>query len=182
MKWPKTDSACSQHFYAELVQLHRPFAQFKQFGLRRGCRNTKEVPASSQGDESERQVRISRMLCFDYAIKLTEVIKEHYARQDVRGLLFYTVDHIELAASTLYTSLLNTLVSAKRSQAKEHLQQLLGLQTTLGELYPVANQMAHRLDDAIRPWLPGKPATNDVMGTFLGESSLATSKLERSTS
>lgn len=156
----------SQHSYAELTVIHRPFAQFRRFGFLQRSKSFGDL-ADLKIKVSEQQRVVSKMVCFNYATKLADIINQHRTRFDSREMGFQTVGHADLAASTLLMCINHTQDIKKYAQALQGLQLLLLAFRDLGEVYPVAYEMSQALDRAIQKWDNQSPSTKNSSRPFL---------------
>lgn len=111
---------------------------------------------------------MARMVCFSYATKLAQVLKQHYACSSGSRMLVFTIGHAELAASALYMGLVHSRNPKKHAQALKYLRQLLEILCVLGETYPLADQVFRTLEQSINQW-----RADNMLAYDQGESLLA---------
>lgn len=132
----------SQQFYALLILLHRPFANF---GHPEPSRMSSYEDAPQYPEINQLSI-LSRKVCFDNSIRLARIFKYYHARFQSSQMFITGLDHAGTAATALIAGIASMRDPAERVVPLRYLQAMRNAMKGMSSSHKAAERMANVLD------------------------------------
>lgn len=123
----------------------------------------KDTP--TQEPSVSRLCQMSRAKCIEHGRRLAKIIVHHHFHFNGRSFTFMTVNHADIAATTLLMDLYSSKDRQRSLIAISRLKDLLAVTQALSVTYPPASRLSRAIETELEVWRQSKAAPADSIST-----------------